>query len=64
MDIGIIGAGKIGAALAVQFTKAGHRVATATYYRGRDRAIDFGPLDMGSLATASARGRTRRSTAT
>ena len=29
MDIGIIGAGNIGSALATQFAKAGHRVAIA-----------------------------------
>jgi predicted dinucleotide-binding enzyme len=45
MDIGIIGAGNIGSALAKQFAKAGHRVAIANS-RGPETLADDDRADL------------------
>lgn len=55
MDIGIIGAGKIGSALAKQFAKAGHRVAIANS-RGPETLADVVERTPGDIRATDAVG--------
>src|SRR4051794_7156609 len=55
MDIGIIGAGRIGSALAKQFARAGHRVAIANS-RGPETLTDLVESIPGDVRAADAAG--------